>query len=588
MMKEEFKKKIRLIIILTGFLGSFGLIFGVKNLPISFVILFVSIFTIKSNLSLKPGLSFIKILFTLELLGIIAFYTSSQTTMITIIINFILVFGISFTSFHIFNNNSYIGYLTAYFLMFSRQIPINELPMRLFLLLIGAIFIVGLNLIVNRKKQYKTIETTINSLICEINEIIDLKLKNKKINKNDIKINNDFYLNIYNSLDYNFILRKNQENFLNIAKSLEYINILIVNTELSKKDLNYIKDSLDKLTKKEKINYPETKTKEMYLILLNIKIIENSLKPEKKKLEDKQIGKNNTLKIYKQVIRLEFSKHSIKFSFALKMGLIMSLWQTIGFLFNLPYIKWLYFTSITAILPYTNDLFNRYKTRIKATILGIIIFLSSIIIFDLMKYKPSNLVFGIIIVITIYLIILNSDNRFYRSTFTSILSIIISLMYIPLKLALPLKLIWTSVALITCGIFSFIIMPYSIGKESIINMGLYQKLNNKLISLIKEKCLGNNIEKSRLIILSNLISENIEDNKLHKIQREVNELANIILNYMEINNIKKDIKEDIIKILNNKEVDFTKTNINNQILLNSIKYIINLNKKTKKTLKSIN
>ena len=86
----------------------------------------------------------------------------------------------------------------------------------------------------------------------------------------------------------------------------------------------------------------------------------------------------------------------------------------------------------------------------------------------------------------------------------------------------------------------------------------------------------------------NLISENIEDNKLHKIQREVNELANIILNYMEINNIKKDIKEDIIKILNNKEVDFTKTNINNQILLNSIKYIINLNKKTKKTLKSIN
>ena len=86
----------------------------------------------------------------------------------------------------------------------------------------------------------------------------------------------------------------------------------------------------------------------------------------------------------------------------------------------------------------------------------------------------------------------------------------------------------------------------------------------------------------------NLISENIEDNKLHKIQREVNELANIILNYIEINNIKKDIKEDIIKILNNKEVDFTKTNINNQILLNSIKYLINLNKKTKKTLKSIN
>jgi hypothetical protein len=91
-----------------------------------------------------------------------------------------------------------------------------------------------------------------------------------------------------------------------------------------------------------------------------------------------------------------------------------------------------------------------------------------------------------------------------------------------------------------------------------------------------------------LVKYYNLISENIEDNKLHKIQREVNELANIILNYMEINNIKKDIKEDIIKILNNKEVDFTKTNINNQILLNSIKYLINLNKKTKKTLKSIN
>jgi len=221
-------------------------------------------------------------------------------------------------------------------------------------------------------------------------------------------------------------------------------------------------------------------------------------------------------------------------------------------------------------------------------IVSIIILLISITIFDLMKYKPSNLVFSIITIITIYLIILNSNNRFYRSMFTSILSVIVSLMYIPLQLALPLKLVWTSVALVTCGIFSFIIMPYSIEKESIINIKLYQKLNNKLISLIKEKCLGNDIEKSRLIILSNLISENIEENNLHKIQREVNELANIILNYMEINNIRKDTKEDIIKIMNNKEVDFTKTNTNNQILLNSIKYLINLNKKTKEKLDPFN
>lgn len=586
MKKEEFEKKIMLIVILTAFLGSFSLIFGVKNLPISFAILFVSIFTIKSNLSLKPKLSFIKVLFTLELIGITAFYTSSQTTIITILLNFILVFGISFTSFHIFNNNSYIGYLTAYFIMFSRQIPISELPMRLFLLLIGTIFIVGLNLVLNRKKQYKTTETTIKSLISEINEIIDLKLENKKINKNDIKINNDFYLNIYNSLDYKFILKQKEEKFLNIAKSLEYISTLIINTELSKKDLNYIKDSLNKLAEKEKISYPDIETKEMYLILLNIKIIENSLKPEKP--ENKQTRKSNTLKIYKEITKLEFSKHSIKFNFALKMGLIMSLWQVIGFLFNLPYIKWLYFTSITATLPYTNDILKRYKTRIKSTSLGIIILLISITIFDLMKYKPSNLVFSIITITTIYLIILNSNNRFYRSMFTSILSVIVSLMYIPLQLALPLKLVWTSVALVTCGIFSFIIMPYSIEKESIINIKLYQKLNNKLISLIKEKCLGNDIEKSRLIILSNLISENIEENNLHKIQKEVNELNNIILNYMEINNIRKDTKEDIIKIMNNKEVDFTKTNTNNQILLNSIKYLINLNKKTKEKLDPFN
>ncbi|AMK15411.1 hypothetical protein [Methanobrevibacter olleyae] len=581
MKKEEIKKKTLLAVIIILFLGIYGFLFGIENLPLGLMILFIAVLTLDKDLSFKPKTSFLKILFALWALTLIAFYNSYQTTAIGIILNFLAVFSITFSSYYLFSKNSYMGYLIAYFIMLSKPITIDLLTMRLFSLLFGAAFIVLLNIIINHTKEYKSSKRTIDKLLNEIDNAIDLKLKDKAVDNISFNVQKSFYLSIFDNLSYKLIATKKQEQVLNIVKSLQYIGILIAKGDFNKNELNYMKNILEKLKNKEEIelNYNDIKTKEMYLVLLNFKVINNELNKKIKENKGIELDKNYISQRVKNFLKFSFSKHSIKFSFALKMAFITILWQILGFVFDLVYIKWLYFTSVVTLLPYTNDMIRNYKIKLKTTFLAIILFIIMIVSVQLMNFLVSDILIIIALIILFYLLILKIDDLFYRSTLTAILSLTVSLKYIPLALALPLKIIWTSLAILVSLVLSLIIMPYSLEKESQINMKLYQKANNKLIYLIKEKCLGTGVdEKYSLIVIANLLSENIEENEIHKKQKEINELANAMLNYLEIIELNEGMKENIVKIINKEDIDIEKIeDIKEKMLLNTIAYIIKEN-----------
>lgn len=583
MNKEGFKKKSIVIIILAVFLGVFALIFGMENLPVGLMILLVTAFTLGSDLSFKPKTSFVKILITLWILALVAYYNSYQTTILGIVLNFLVIFGVTYTSFHFFNENSYLGYLLGYFIMFCSPIESSILPMRLIALFFGAIFIVGVNILVNRKKQYKTSRGVLENLLIEIDNAIDLKIEGHEVDQSNFEITNKFYLSIFDNLSYKLFATQRQEQVLNIAKSLQYIGILLSKADFTNDELIYLKGLIEKLSKNENIDidFKGIKTREMHYALLNLKVIQKEIDKEEDIREfDKEELKlsDDISSSIREFIRFSFSRHSIKFNFAFKMAAIMAIWQIVGFAFNLPYIKWLYFTSLTALLPYTNDLLDKFKSRIKATAVATVVFFIAITAIQYANFVPKGILMAAALMVVIYLMMIKISDEFYKNLFTAILSIATSLMYIPLEMALPLKFLWTLVALAVCGIFSFWIMPYSIEKESRVNLRLYSEVNNRIIKLIRQKALGNKINKTSLIIGANLISDNIEGNdNIHSKQIEVNEIANAILNYMELIELPDTTNEKIVKVIDGEELNIEESDLAEKTLLSSIKHIVELN-----------
>lgn len=586
-MNPTLKKKVIMFVAMMLFMAFYMVVFGSKNTMIGFVIMLAAFMNLNNDLSFKPKLSFIKISLLLLILGISA-YLNNPLTIWGCILTFIVVFGTTFTSYNLFGSRTYLPYLMCYFMMISAQVTLEGLPMRLLSLIFGAVFIVGLNVIVNRKKDYKLSKATVDKLVGELNNAIDLKLNGKEVSKDSFKTANGLYSAIYNRFEYKFFPSKSQQAALNIIKSFQYIGIGLAEKNFTENELNYIKEVLSKIRQINPENIfggVEFETKEMPIVLLNLEILACEVKKDLS--EDTLLPDRETIKtLIRPILERQFSFKSPKFIFAFKMAFILFIWQILTLMFNLPFTKWLYFITLPLMMPYVDDLAYMARARIKGTFLGVFIFM---IILFLIHYTPisvkvlSPILFGV----CLFVMIVKMEDKFILSTASTIMSVMVSLMYINPPQAITLKILWVVIGVIVVSLFNFKFLPYSVEKETDNNLKACYDLNTQSINLIKEKCEGNNFdEKTTLLVVTNLVRENIEvtdENKiLYELQIKITDICNFILNYLEIYVPSNDLKDNLFDIVVNNGKVNDDLNVKDSVIACSMKYVMNLYDEEKK------
>ena len=315
----------------------------------------------------------------------------------------------------------------------------------------------------------------------------------------------------------------------------------------------YTKDTLSKI---KKINPDdifqgiELKTKDMALILLNLEIIANEVNNDL--ASDENIPDRNTVKtLLKPIIKSQITFKSPKFIFAFKMAFIMFIWQLLTLMFNLPFSKWLYFITIALMMPYINDLAYTAKARIKGTFLGAFIFA---VINVLMHYIPiSQAAPLMVMVVCIFVMALNSEDKFILTTSTTIMSLMAALIYISPQEAIELKILWVTIGVCVVSLFNFKFMPYSVEIETENNLRECCRLNLKSFDLIKEKCRGRFVNKTTLLVVTNIIRENIEvtdeNRELYYLQIKITDICNFILSYLDVNIVSDELKKNLTDII---------------------------------------
>lgn len=564
------------------FMIIYSVLFGSKNAAIGVMIAMAGMMNLGNDLSFKPKLSFIKLTLMLVILGIVSFL-NNPISILGCILTFLVVFGATFTSYHLFSTSVYMPYLMCYFMMMCIPISAEQLPIRLLSLIFGAVFIVGINLLVNKKKDYKLTKATLNSLVSELNNAIDLKLNHAEVSKESFKTVNGFYLSMFSKFEYKYFPTPTQESVLNVVKAFQYIGWLIADSDLTDDELNYTKNILNNLENiegSEIFNGINVKTKEMNLILLNLEIIANEIK-NKDSLNDGIIPDKKLIKeSLKPILKREFSFRSAKFTFAFKMALVLTLWEILTLIFNLPYTKWLYFASIPLMVPYVNDMASDAKNRVIGTVIGVFIFALIII---LMPYLPlsQNILMMLIMVISIFGMVCELEDKLKMTIFSTVMSVMVSLMYITLPEALSLKIIWVSVAVIVVSLINFGFLPYSVEKETKNNLNSLFKLNENSIQLIKAKCMNQkSSNKTTLLTVSNIIRENIEvsdeNREIYQLQMQITDISNFILNYMDVHDFSKESKDNIIRIIEHENTADNYNDIYEKIMFYSTEYIVNI------------
>ena len=117
-------------------------------------------------------------------------------------------------------------------------------------------------------------------------------------------------------------------------------------------------------------------------------------------------------------------------------------------------------------------------------------------------------------------------------------------------------------------------------------------LNAKFIDLIKQKANGNSSdEKTVLLVVGNIVSENIEvtdeNKKLVELQIKINDICNFILSYLDIFPPSQDLKENIIGIMNKNIDDCDKLILKDEIISASTGYVKQLYDEEKSIMESL-
>ena len=590
-MNPTLKKKLIMFVAMISFMALYMIVFGSKNAIIGFVIMLAAFMNLGNDLSFKPTKSFIKVAFLLLILGVSA-YLNNPLTIWGCILTFMVVFGTTFKSYSMFGSRTYLPDLMCYFMMISAQVTLENLPVRLLALIFGAVFIVGLNIAVNKEKDYKLSKATIERLVGELDNAIDLRLNGEDVSHENFKTASGLYSAIYNKFEYKYFPTKNHQRALNIIKSFQYVGFLIADNNLAENELRYVKEVLSRIREiipEDIFGGVEVETKEMPLVLLNLEILASEVK---KDLSDSvNLQDKKTIKaLVRTIVKNEFSFKSPKFIFAFKMALILFVWQILTLMFNLPFTKWLYFITLPLMMPYIDDLADMAKARIKGTFLGVFIFAVILLLVPYISI-PIDTFSLILFGICMFVMVFKMEDKFILSAASTVMSVMTALMYINPPQAMTLKLLWVVVGVIVVSAFNFKFLPYSVEKETENNLKASYELNRRSIDLIKEKCNGvSSDEKTTLLVVSNIFRENIEvtdENKeLYNLQMKITDFCNFILNYLDIHKPSDDLKVNLRDIICDGAEVNDNLNFKDGVIACSMKYVMNLFKKEKEIVRS--
>ena len=591
---------------------------GSNNLMVGITGLFLFIAILNKDFSRTPLRGIIKISF---LMGLIAFvpYLANLNIYTGLVINFLAIFFILYIVVYTLNKTIYFPFVFGYTLFLTTDVSGKSLTLRIIGLIIVGIIAVIFQILyakyaLDKSEENKILTEMIEALVSSINDIkigksnLKSREKIKELStywSRDIleKRNNSFYLNEDENIELNLIatierldrlsqkigvkfnggeekyeeLLNHMEDLLNHMEDL--LNSLkhFINKKIDIKELNKSIDKMNLAYKNEKLNdiivYEAIEVLTIIDKLTDALLVVNSKKYVGYKFGWKEIVETKNLLVS------DFNRNSVRFIFAFRTALIVSLSYFAIEYFHIQLAKWVIFTITSVSQPYNDTIRNRAKGRLIGTLIGVVIYLPLASTFTTVDERL------VIIGIAAYLMILFKDYSYSTAMLTVLFLGVVTIDVTNVITYVADRIIFVALGVVIVLFANRFIFPYSLKKETKALVLKYYNTGNEIIEktmlLYKEKKVKDDIINLILeaqgfenkILLNNVALDNDLLREFRNNQRILLNNINTILNrveYCEIN--LKEAMEHKLKNLNSMRDEIEKelevNNVDTEYILN--------------------
>ncbi|MBO3329463.1 FUSC family protein [Clostridium perfringens] len=547
---KRFKLPLIFAVLSVVLMGGYKTIFGVENTIIGLIIAMASYAFLRLDLTSYPIYKSM-IFLILNLFLAISAYISAINPFAGLIINFLILFTVSFIYTTEFKNVISYIFLLLYVYMWEYPISLDELPRRLVAMGVGVFIIIGIHILFNRRNFKKNSNNiiirsirNIQKEICHIinesyrekeNIYIDSELRKLLIliegrNNNKFIENNkdDIYFNIVLILErINSIINKVGKINNKSKDVIDYLNSLNHDLEnitlFLERKVDCINEEKDDLNKSSTINNWTDKEYTFLgecteLIRLLEKNINNLYEYRRKKprkrikvkfnLKELLIG-NSSLKV-----------KDLRVAYSLKLAIAVSLIMFIVDLFKIHQGRWIVTSVYVVIQPYEEETLTKAIKRFKGTIIGVIIYIS------IFTFFPHIIPLELLLLILMFLYFVQKDYE-KKVVCTALMALSFGLSRSTVGYLAFYRFLFVIIGIAIALGVNKIIFPQST-KNSIYDLKeRYLELTSKLLcelkSILYEEKYNENTVK--LLLDCNLIESKLMENKLIAENLELKDLV---------------------------------------------------------------
>lgn len=509
---------------------------GRDNLMVGITGIFLLIAIINKDFSRNPLRAILKISF---LTAFIAFmpYLVNLNIYSGLIINFLAVFTIIYVVVYTLNKTIYFPFLFGYTLLLTTNVGGRDLCKRIIAIVITGIVAVIFQIVFSKitfKKNEK------NKMLIEIIEtflknINDLKVGNFNFkNKEKLKELSTYWSrDILEKRNNSFYLKDNENIKLNLIAAIEKLDrVLEEISQMLENNKEYIKFIEDLGVCLENLKlFLQTETRVVNLSL-SIKKLNNdyeSIKIKDIKIYEAiealniidgltsellEIGKKDYIEIkfgmkeikeIKNLLWADFNKNSVRFIFAFRTAILISVSYFVIECLHLELGKWMMFTIASVSQPYNDTVWGRAKGRILGTLVGVIIYLPLSYIVTSVEYRI------IIIAIAVYFMISFKKYSYSMSMLTVLFLGVVTINIPNIFSFAEDRVLFVALGVVIVLLGNRFILPYSLKKETIILIDKYYNCCTEILdkTLLLYKKSGMREEIRNLIIIAKGIENKI-------------------------------------------------------------------------------
>ncbi|MBI5991839.1 FUSC family protein [Clostridium perfringens] len=547
---KRFKLPLIFAVLSVVLMGLYKTIFGVENTIIGLIIAMASYAFLRLDLTSYPIYKSM-IFLILNLFLAISAYISAINPFVGLIINFLILFTVSFIYTTEFKNVISYIFLLLYVYMWEYPISLDELPRRLVAMGVGVFIIIGIHILFNRRNFKKNsnniIIRSIRNIQKEICHIINESYREKENIYIDSELrklliliegrnNNKFIENHKDDIYFNIVLILERINSIinkagkinNKSKDvIDYLNRLNHDLEnitlFLERKVDCINEEKADLNKSSMINnftekeyaFLEECTELIRLLEKNI----NNLYEYNRKKSRKRIKVKFNLKEL-LIGNSSLKMKDLRVAYSLKLAIAVSLIMFIVDLFKIPQGRWIVTSVYVVIQPYKEETLTKAIKRFKGTIIGVIIYIS------VFTFFPHIIPLELLLLILMFFYFVQKDYE-KKVVCTALMTLSFGLSRSTVGYLAFYRFLFVIIGIVIALGVNKLIFPQSI-KNSIYDLKeRYLELTSKLLyelkSILYEEEYNENTVK--LLLDCNLIESKLMENKLIAENLELKDLV---------------------------------------------------------------